>query len=109
MNIQTPLKFPLLIKAALVFALFSSFSCGAALRAQDAGEHKKVLFIFNNDSFTATQDAIDRAARAVLKGDSNIPVETYSEYVGDTRTGTDYEKEFVALVKKKYEGKHFDL
>jgi hypothetical protein len=66
----------MLIKAALVFALFLSFSCGAALRAQDTGEHKKVLFIFNNESFTATQIAIDRAARAALKEDSDIPIET---------------------------------
>ena len=76
--------------------------------AQPVEEHKKVLILFNNDSYTATQVAIDGALRSTLKNGSPTPIETYSEYVGDTRAGTGYEAEFVALLRRKYEGKKFD-
>src|SRR5690349_2567872 len=69
--------------------------------SQQTVENKKVLILFNNDSYTATQTAIDRALRSTLKGGSPAPVETYSEYVGNTRAGTGYEKEFVALLQQK--------
>ena len=79
-----------------------------SISAQPPGEHKKVLILFNNDSYTATQIAIDRGLRSTLKNGSTVPVETYSEYVGDTRAGTGYEAEFVALLRRKYQGKKFD-
>jgi PAS domain S-box-containing protein len=47
--------------------------------------------------------------RTTLKDGSANALEIFSEYVGNTRAGTDYEKEFIALVKRKYEGKKFDL
>src|SRR5438552_14495271 len=77
--------------------------------AQDDAPRKRVLVVFNNDSFTATQAKMDQALRATLKEALGVRIETYSEYVGDTRGGSDYEKEFVALIKRKYEGKKFDL
>src|SRR3954470_6991687 len=109
MIFQKPLKFTSTIMPPVLLAMLMSLSCALVSMAQDNGTHKRVLFIFNNDSFTATQIAIDRSAHAAIKGDPNIPIETYSEYVGDTRTGTDYETEFVALLKRKYEKIHFDL
>lgn len=91
----------------LTLLMAAPFATSAA--ARDAVEHKRVLFILNNDSFTATQTIIERALRSTLKNGSPAPVEMYSEYVGNTRADTDYEKEFVALLRRKYEGKKFDL
>lgn len=84
-------------------------ACVSGLRAQDAAKHKKVLLLLNNDSFTAPQIKAESALRETLKNGSSYYIETNSEYVGNTRTGNDYEKEFVALMKRKYEGKKFDL
>jgi PAS domain S-box-containing protein len=77
--------------------------------AQQEAQNKRILILFNNDSYTATQTDIDRALRSTLKNGSSVPVETYSEYVGNTRAGTGYEKEFVALLQRKYQGKKFDV
>ncbi|MBV9960160.1 MAG: hypothetical protein JO360_17170, partial [Acidobacteria bacterium] len=68
-----------------------------------------MLIILSNDSYTTTQGTIERGLLTTLKNGSPVPVETYSEYVGNTRAGTDYEKEFVALLRRKYEGKKFDI
>ncbi len=65
--------------------------------------------MFGNDSTTPSLNTMDRAIRSTLKNGSPVPVETYTEYIGDTRTGTGYEEEFVALLKRKYEEKKFDL
>jgi len=65
--------------------------------------------LFGDDSFIATQVAIERGLRSTLKNGLSEPVETYAEYVGNRRTGTDYEKELVALLQHKYEGKKFDV
>jgi signal transduction histidine kinase len=93
----------------LWLALVMAVPCAATGVAQQAVENKRVLILFSNDSYTATQVTIDRALRSTLKNGSSVPVETYSEYVGNTRAGTGYEKEFVALLRRKYEGKKFDL
>ena len=77
--------------------------------AQDSAERKSVLIMFGNDSTTPSLNTMDRAIRSTLKNGSPVPVETYTEYIGDTRTGTGYEEEFVALLKRKYEEKKFDL
>jgi PAS domain S-box-containing protein len=94
---------------SLLLALVIAAPCAATAAAQQAVENKRVLFLFNNDSFTATQATIERALRSTLKNGSSVPVETYSEYVGNTRVGTGYEQEFVALLRRKYEGKKFDV
>ena len=90
-------------------ALIIAAPCAATAVAQQAIDNKKVLILFSNDSYTATQVTIDRALRSTLKNGSAVPVETYSEYVGNTRAGTGYEQEFVALLRRKYEGKKFDV
>src|SRR4051794_27436909 len=88
---------------SLAVAIIAPFA-GTA-HTQPEAENKKVLILFNNDSFTRTQSMIDHALRAALKDGSTVPVEAYSEYVGNTRAGTNYESEFVALLRKKYDGK----
>ncbi|MFL6333525.1 MAG: sensor histidine kinase [Pyrinomonadaceae bacterium] len=93
----------------LWLALLIAVPCATEGVARQAVENKRVLILFNNDSFTATQVAIDRALRATIKNGSPVPVETYSEYVGNTRAGTGYEQEFIALLRRKYEGKKFDV
>src|SRR5262249_13775642 len=77
--------------------------------APEALENKRVLMLLSSDSFTATQSVIERALRLTLRNGLSVPVETNSEYVGDTRMGTGYEKEFVALLRRKYAGKKFDV
>src|SRR5688572_20815215 len=93
----------------ILLTLFIANSVVAVCGQDNAGRNKRVLLFFNNDSFTATQIEMERAVRATLKSDPNVPVELYSEYVGNTRTGTDYEDEFVDLMSRKYEGKKFDV
>src|SRR5215210_216126 len=93
----------------LWLALVIAAPCATSASAQDAVEHKRVLVVLNNDSFTATQVTIERALRSTLRNGSPVPVETYSEYVGNTRAGIGYETELVALLRRKYEGKKFDV
>ena len=93
----------------LLLALVIAAPWSTPVAAQDSVEHKRVLMLFNNDSFASTQAMIERALRSTLKDGSPVPVETSSEYVGDTRSGTNYEKEFVALMRRKHEGKKFDV
>ncbi len=105
-------KAHLLIRALLQglwLALVMAAPCLVPSVAQGAGENKRVLVVLSSDSFTATQTTIQRALRKTLNDGSSDALEMYSEYVGNTRAGTDYEKEFVALVQRKYEGKKFDL
>src|SRR5262249_46854565 len=83
--------------------------CAASGAAPEALENKRVLMLLSSDSFTATQSVIERALRLTLRNGLSVPVETNSEYVGDTRMGTGYEKEFVALLRRKYAGKKFDV
>jgi signal transduction histidine kinase len=96
---------------ALVVVIIAA--CANSLVAQDAAKdaaaNKKVLMLFGDDSNIATQVTVERALRSTLKNESSVPIEAYSEYVGNRRAGTDYEKELVALLKRKYEGKKFDV
>ena len=94
---------------SLLLALLMVAPCATSVTAQVSVGHKRVLIVFANDSTTPTLITMDRAIRSTLKNGSPVPVETYSEYVGDTRAGADYEKEFVALMQRKYEGKKFDV
>src|SRR5690242_13194652 len=87
------------LQALCIIALF------VTSHAQEDISNKRVLILFNNDSYTATQVAIDRSLRSTLKAGSAGQVETYSEYVGNTRSGTGYEEQFVALLREKYSGK----
>ena len=98
-----------LLAQSLLLALVMTLPCAIAVNGQDSAERKRVLIVFSNDAYTQTQTTIDRALRATLKSGSPVPIEFYSEYVGDTRASSDYDKEFVALMKRKYEGKKFDL
>jgi signal transduction histidine kinase len=93
----------------LWLALVIAAPCAATVVAQQAVENKKILILFSSDSYTATQVTIDRALRSTLKNGSSVPIETFSEYMGNTRAGTGYEDEFVALLRRKYEGKKFDV
>jgi formate hydrogenlyase transcriptional activator len=104
---QTHLLFRTLLQGFWLAVVMAS-SCLVPAVAQGVSENKRVLVVLSSDSFTATQNTIQRALRATLK-ESSVAIEIFSEYVGNTRAGADYEKEFVALVQRKYEGKKFDL
>ena len=78
--------------------------------AQGEVEHKKVLILFQSDSSLPSQAILEQALRSNLKNGSATPVEVYSEYLDDGRTGmARYEKELVTLLRRKYEGKTFDV
>ena len=94
---------------ALLLALLIAVPCAATEVAQGAVENKKVLMIFGDDSSIGTQVMMERALRSTLKNGSPVPVETYSEYVSNKLASNDYEKELVALLRRKYEGKKFDV
>ncbi len=94
----------------LLLALVMAAPCATPVSAQDSAEPKRVLIVYANDSSTTNRGTvIDRAIGSTLKDGSPVRVETYFEYVGDRRLGTQYEKEFVALMHRKYEGKKFDV
>src|ERR1044072_1309820 len=94
---------------ALLLALVIAAPCATSVAAQGAAANKKVLMLFGDDSSTNTQVMMERALRSTLKNDSSVNVETYSEYVSNRRTGTGYEQELVPLLRRKYEGKKFDV
>lgn len=82
----------------------------ASVAVPDREEHKKVLTLFSNDPHAASQVLVEQALRSTLQKDSPVPVEIYTEYLDDARTSAGgYEKEMVALLRRKYEGKKFDL
>src|ERR1700754_2090033 len=97
------------VSKTLVPALLIAVACATSAAAQGAVENKKVLMMFGDDSSTATQVMMERALRSTLKNGSSVPVETYSEYVRNKLASNDYEKELVALLRRKYEGKKFDV
>src|SRR5438128_1107227 len=102
-------QFSKTLRQALVLALLIAAPCATFVAAQDAAGNKKVLLLFGDDSSINTQVIMERALRSTLKNGSSVPVETFSEYVGNRRTGTGYEKELVALLRRKYEGQKFDV
>jgi PAS domain S-box-containing protein len=75
-----------------------------------AEKHKSVLLLFSEDSSLPTQAIIEQSLRSTLRNGSPVPLEVYSEYLGFRRTPVDgYEKELVSLLRRKYEGRKFDL
>ena len=75
-----------------------------------AEKHKSVLLLFSEDSSLPTQAIIEQSLRSTLRNSSPVPLEVYSEYLGFMRTPlSDYEKELVNLLRRKYEGRKFDL
>jgi PAS domain S-box-containing protein len=75
-----------------------------------AEKHKSVLLLFSEDSSLPTQAIIEQSLRSTLRNDSPVPLEVSSEYLGFRRTPVDaYEKELVSLLRRKYEGRKFDL
>jgi PAS domain S-box-containing protein len=105
---QLQLLFRTLVQS-LLLALVMAVPCATSVTAQDSSEPKRVLIMFGNDSTTPGRAKIDVAISSTLKSGSSVHVETYPEYIGDPRLGTDYEKELVALIQRKYEGKKFDV
>lgn len=103
---QFPITKTLVQSVSLVLVIIAACDF---LAAQDAATNKRVLLLFGDDSNIATQVTVERALRLTLKNESSVPVEAYSEYVGNRRTGADFEKELVALLRHKYEGKKFDV
>jgi hypothetical protein len=97
------------VSKTLLLALLIAVPCATSAAARGAVENKKVLMLFGDDSSIATQNMMERALRSTLKNGSSVPVETYSEYVSNKLASNDYEKELVALLRRKYEGKKFDV
>lgn len=75
-----------------------------------ADKTKSVLLLFSEESNLPTQAIVEQSLRSTLRNSSPVPIEVYSEYLGFLRTPlNDYEKELVGLLRRKYEGRKFDL
>ena len=73
-------------------------------------KHKSVLLLFSEESNLQSQVIVEQSLRSTLKNGSPVPLDVYAEYLDFIRTRVDdYEKELVALLRRKYEGRKFDL
>ena len=83
----------------------------AALESGPVDEkHKSVLLLFSEESNLPSQVIIEQSLRSTLRNGSPVLIEVYSEYLDFIRTPVnDYEKELVGLLRRKYEGRKFDL
>src|SRR5215813_8218372 len=102
-------EFSVALMRTLLLGLVIAAPWATSVTAQNAVEHKRVLILMGDDSFITTQAMLERALRSKLKNGSSVPLEIYSEYVSNKISSPGYETELVALLRKKYEGKTFDL
>src|SRR6266850_3628265 len=73
-------------------------------------EHKKVLLLSSQDSNMPAAVIIEQSLRSTLRNSSPVGVEVYTEYLDSNRTRVgDYGQELIAMLRRKYEGKKFDL
>ena len=73
-------------------------------------DHKKVLLLSSVDSNLPAAVFIEQSLRSTLKNGLPGGVEIYAEYLDSTRTRVgDYEQELIAMLRRKYEGKNFDV
>lgn len=95
---------------AVLLVLVMAVSVVTSEAAQVGEKHKSVLLLFSEESNLYAQVIAEQAIRSTLKKGSPIPLEVYSEYLDFMRTPVnDYEKELVGLLRRKYEGRKFDL
>jgi hypothetical protein len=95
---------------ALLLALVMAMPCATSVAAQVKVEHKRALILSSTGSHTASGVILEQALRSALQKGSPVPVDIYSEYLDGARTDTGgYENELVALLRRKYEGRKFDL
>ncbi|HSF23958.1 MAG TPA: hypothetical protein VLE20_07010, partial [Blastocatellia bacterium] len=95
---------------ALLLVLVIAAPCATSMAIQGVVEHKRVLILLSSDSYLPSQVIVEQALRSTLKNGSPHTVEVYSEYLDDARTGArEYEKELIGLLRRKYEGKKFDV
>jgi signal transduction histidine kinase len=95
---------------ALLLALVVAAPCATSVAAQGVEEHERVLILSSSEPYVPAQLILERAIRSTLREGSPVPVEVYSEYLDDARTGVGAdEKELVGLLRRKYEGKKFDV
>lgn len=75
-----------------------------------AEKHKSVLLLFSEEVNLPSQVIIEQSLRSTLRNGSPVLIEVYSEYLDFIRTPVnDYENELVGLLRRKYEGRKFDL
>ena len=111
MPIRVPLLRPALRKVvqSVLLALIITASQAAPVAGQDTAERKRVLIFFSNDTTTRSQMVIEGALSSALKSNTTAEIEIYSEYIGEPRLLNEYENELIALIKRKYAGKKFDV
>ena len=95
---------------ACLLVLVMAVSVAPSEATPVAEKHKRVLLLLSDESDDPAQIIVDQSLRSTLKSNSPAPVEVYSEYLDFMRTRVDdYEKELVGLLRRKYEGRKFDL
>ena len=96
--------------ALAVFLVLVMAAPASASEADQVETHKSVLLLFSEESNLPAQGIMEQSLLTTLNNGSPVPLEIYSEYLDFTRTPVgDYEKELVALLRRKYEGRKFDL
>ena len=97
-----------LVKSFLI-VLMMVLLCSSS-GAAPGQENKKVLLLSSVDSNLPAAVFIEQSLRSTLKNGLPDGVEVYAEYLDSTRTRVgDYEQELIALLRRKYEGKKFDV
>ena len=96
-------------RAILLATLIASLGAVSA-RVQGAVETKKVLMLFSDEAHAPSQVILDQTMRLTLQKGSAVPVEIYYEYLDGIRIDAGaFENDLVNLLRRKYEGKRFDL
>ncbi len=84
--------------------------CAPSFAKAGTEQTKHVLVLFSENPDVHAQAICEQSLRSTLQNGSPVPVEIYSEYLDSIRTQVaDYEMEFVGLMRRKYEGRKFDL
>ena len=95
---------------AILLAIVIAAPGAVSDRVNGAVETKKVLMLFSDEAHAPSQVILDQTMRLSLQKGSPVPVEIYYEYLDGIRIDSGaYENDLVNLLRKKYEGKKFDL
>jgi len=84
------------------------FVCPAIVAAQERPP-RTVLTIHAGSQFFPANPVLDAAIREVLLSRGGMPIDYYTEYIETDRFGPVASAALVDYVRRKYEGRHFDV
>ncbi len=95
-----------------VFVLFAFFASSSLFMtpAKASEAPKKVLIVSSEDHYVPAIILVNQSIRGTMKGGSPAPIQFFYEAQDSFRISLDkYEKEFVELLRRKYDGEQPDL